>query len=101
MTKEIITQERLKRCPLCGNRVAMTVFGELFPSTQKTETPVYKIRMTIKCPIDYLTLDLADNGWAVDADGKPEAEQHSILVGIMKVREEYARAQWNKRAGDE
>ena len=95
----MIILDGLKPCPLCGGKVHMNVDGGLFLDAPGEELPIYNVRTEIKCPTEFLTLDLAWHGYA-DAEGKTEEEQLSMLDAIMCGHAERAKEIWNRRVGD-
>lgn len=96
MRHEIIILDGLKPCPLCGGKVQMNVYGGLFLDAPGEDLPIYGARTEIKCPTEFLTLDLAWHGYA-DAEGKTEEEQLSMLDAIMCGHAETAKGIWNRR----
>lgn len=90
----------LKPCPLCGTRVSLEVECHIFLSPPHEPLPIYNVRCRIKCPTDFLTLDLAWNGYA-DAEGKSEAEERSMIVEICRTHEQTILDIWNNRGGAE
>lgn len=100
MKHSMIIFDGLKPCPLCGGKVQMNVYGGLFIDAPGEELPIYDDRTEIKCPTEFLTLDLAWHGYAVDVEGTTEEEQLSLLDAVMCAHAERAKEIWNRRAGD-
>lgn len=92
----MIILDGLAPCPLCGGKVQMNVEGGLFLYAPGEDLPIYNARTAIKCPTEFLTLDLAWRGYA-DAEGKTEEEQLTMLDAIMSNYAEKAKEIWNGR----
>lgn len=97
MRHKMIVLDGLKGCPLCGTSVQMDVYGGLFLDAPGETLPIYNARTAIKCPTEFLTLDLEWRGYA-DAEGKTEEEQLTMLDAIMGNYAEKAKEIWNGRA---
>lgn len=96
MTEHMVIAEGLKPCPLCGCKIENKVTGKLVLSWPLEEMPVYEVRCCVKCPNEFLTLDLAWRGYA-DAEGKQEAKQRAMLQAIMRTHSEKFAEIWNNR----
>ena len=93
---KIIVIDGLKPCPLCGAGVHMEIFGKMHMTAQGEPIPIFRTRCLIKCPVDFLTLDIGFSGY-VDAEGKTEKEKLSMLDAIMLDNAESVKETWNRR----
>lgn len=94
-----ITTEGVAPCPLCGTKVQIVSDGKLCCFAPGEDLPVYSVRCRIKCPTDFLTLDLSWPGYA-DAENKTEQEQRYMLSEIMRYHAEQTRKIWNRRVDE-
>ena len=96
MYNKVIESEELAPCPLCGRKVQIISEAKLILFDPGEDLPTYHVRCHIKCPTEFLNLDLYWRGYA-DAEGKPEQEQRTMLSAIQHSHIDKTRKIWNTR----
>ena len=94
-----LTREKpVRKCPCCGSPVTAHMIYKVYPEELLYFGPVkdawFEVRFKAKCPVCFLTMDLAKSGECIMPDSLSQMENY--LYEDMQELESY----WNRRTRD-